>query len=65
MEGGENMAVPKRKTGKSATRSRRSANMNMTAKNLVECPQCHSLKLSHRVCPECGYYNGREVVAAE
>lgn len=59
------MAVPKRKTGKSATRSRRSANMNMTAKNLVECPKCHAMKLPHRVCTECGSYNGREVISAE
>lgn len=59
------MAVPKRKMGKSDSRSRRSANMQMTAKNLVECPKCHALKLSHRVCSECGSYNGREVVSAE
>lgn len=59
------MAVPKRKTGKSATRSRRAANMKMTAPNLVECPQCHVLKMQHRVCPECGYYKGKEVISAE
>ena len=59
------MAVSKRKMGKSDTRSRRAANMKMTAKNLVECPKCHSMKLSHRVCPECGSYNGREVISAE
>ena len=59
------MAVPKRKMGKSDTRSRRAANMKMTAKNLVECPKCHSMKLSDRVCPECGSYNGREVISAE
>ena len=29
----------------------------------MECPQCHSVKLPHRLCPECGYYNGREVIA--
>ncbi|MEA2466748.1 MAG: large subunit ribosomal protein, partial [Thermoleophilaceae bacterium] len=28
-----------------------------------ECPQCHEPKLSHRVCRNCGYYAGREVVA--
>lgn len=59
------MAVPKRKMGKSDSRSRRSANMNMTAKNLVECPKCHALKLPHRVCEQCGTYNGREVVSAQ
>ncbi|MBS6063109.1 50S ribosomal protein L32 [Criibacterium bergeronii] len=59
------MAVPKRKMGKSDTRARRAANMKMTAPNLVECPQCHALKMQHRVCPECGYYNGKEVISAE
>ena len=56
------MAVPKRKTAKSAARSRRAANMQTSAKDLVKCPQCNEPKLSHRMCPECGYYNGREVV---
>ncbi|MGL5439065.1 MAG: 50S ribosomal protein L32 [Filifactoraceae bacterium] len=57
------MAVPKRKTAKSATRSRRAANMKISAPGLVKCPQCSELKLSHIVCPECGYYKGREVVS--
>lgn len=57
------MAVPKRKTAKSVTRSRRAANMKVVANNTVECPQCHEPKLPHIVCPECGYYKGREVVA--
>ena len=25
------------------------------------CSNCGELKLSHRVCPECGYYNGKQV----
>ncbi len=28
----------------------------------VECPQCHTLRQPHRVCPSCGYYRGEEVV---
>jgi len=31
----------------------------------MECPHCHELKLPHRVCPHCGYYNGMPVVAVE
>jgi large subunit ribosomal protein L32 len=26
---------------------------------LAGCPQCHELKIPHRVCPHCGYYRGR------
>lgn len=29
------------------------------------CPQCKEAKQPHRVCPACGYYKGKEVVAAE
>lgn len=59
------MAVPKRKVSKARRDKRRSANIKMTAPGLVECPQCHEMKLPHRVCPSCNYYNGKEVIAAE
>jgi large subunit ribosomal protein L32 len=29
--------------------------------NLVACQNCQVLKLPHRVCPNCGFYNGRVV----
>ena len=58
------MAVPKRKTSKARQRSR-SANFKAYAPKLVDCPQCHSPKQPHRVCPSCGYYAGREVVKVE
>jgi large subunit ribosomal protein L32 len=29
----------------------------------VECPKCHSPKLPHRVCPNCGNYKDKLVVA--
>lgn len=59
------MPVPKRKQGRRATHSRRSANDKLTPPTVSECPQCHSPKLPHRVCDECGYYNGREVIEKE
>jgi large subunit ribosomal protein L32 len=37
----------------------------MAAPNLVECPQCHEMKMPHRICPACGYYDGKEVVKTE
>ena len=58
------MAVPKRKMSKSR-RDKRRANWKLSIPGMVECPQCHQMKLSHRVCAECGHYNGRAVVAAE
>lgn len=30
---------------------------------IVECPQCHQMKLAHRVCKHCGFYKGVQVVA--
>ncbi|MBI2122918.1 MAG: 50S ribosomal protein L32 [Armatimonadetes bacterium] len=32
---------------------------------LVECPKCHAQMRSHRVCANCGYYAGREVIKIE
>ncbi len=58
------MAVPKNKVSK-ARRDKRRANWKLTAPNLVECPQCHELKLPHRVCPSCGQYKGKEIIKVE
>ncbi len=55
------MAVPKRKLSK-ARRDMRRANWKLAVPGMVQCPQCHEWKLPHRVCPECGYYDGRQVV---
>jgi len=58
------MAVPKRKVSKQRGNTR-FANWKLTAPALVECPHCHELKKSHRVCPSCGYYDGEQVVSSE
>ena len=58
------MAVPKRKVSK-ARRDKRRANWKLEAPNLTTCPQCHEFKLSHVVCKNCGYYNGKEVMKKE
>lgn len=58
------MPVPKRKTGRAKTNSRRSTH-DISAPAKSVCPQCHSPKLPHRVCAECGYYNGKEVIDTE
>ncbi|HEY8500902.1 MAG TPA: 50S ribosomal protein L32 [Clostridia bacterium] len=58
------MAVPKRKVSKQR-RDKRRTHYKLAAPGLVECTHCHSLKLPHRVCKECGYYDGKEVVKVE
>ncbi|HZW97259.1 MAG: 50S ribosomal protein L32 [Clostridiaceae bacterium] len=58
------MAVPKRKWSKARSRRARS-NWKISAPNLVECPQCKSLAAAHRVCKNCGYYKGREVISVD
>jgi large subunit ribosomal protein L32 len=55
------MAVPKKKMSRSRTRQRK-AKWRVKAAHTVRCPQCNAPKLSHRVCPECGSYKGREIV---
>jgi large subunit ribosomal protein L32 len=55
------MAVPKKRQS-SARRDKRRATHAVSAPRLNECPQCHSARLPHRVCPTCGTYAGRQVV---
>ena len=57
------MAVPKRRVSKARRDKRRNNVWKITAPALEECPNCHELKRSHRVCASCGYYKGREIVA--
>jgi large subunit ribosomal protein L32 len=57
------MAVPKQKQSHSRTNKRRSQH-KLTAPTFNSCPQCHSPRRPHRVCPVCGTYAGREIVAA-
>lgn len=55
------MANPKRKWSKARTGKRRSQ-WKLALPGLVSCPQCHVFKLPHRVCNECGYYDGKKVL---
>ncbi|HEY82103.1 MAG TPA: 50S ribosomal protein L32 [Dehalococcoidia bacterium] len=55
------MALPKRKTSK-ARRDKRRSHLSLNAPHLDSCPQCHSPKLPHHVCPTCGTYAGREII---
>ncbi len=53
--------LPKRKLSK-GRRDRRRAHDALEANNLVQCSQCGEMRLAHTVCPNCGYYQGREII---
>ena len=56
------MAVPKGKTSKSRKRIRSSANFKASTDAMHECSHCHAVKRPHRICGNCGYYNGNQVI---
>ena len=59
------MAVPKRKVTSARQNKRRSNVWKHDAPALMKCPKCGEYKAPHRVCDNCGYYNGREVIKKE
>lgn len=58
------MPNPKRRHSKARRDSRR-AHDHLQAPSLSTCPNCHEPKLPHRVCPLCGFYKGKAVMAVE
>ena len=59
------MAVPKAKSSKARKNKRRSNVWKLTMPGFAKCEQCGELKLAHRVCKNCGYYKGKEVVKVD
>ncbi|MDO4540122.1 MAG: 50S ribosomal protein L32 [Syntrophomonadaceae bacterium] len=57
------MGVPKRKMSKARKRRRQAEWRKIDAPTLVNCPQCHELKETHRACLHCGYYKGKSVMS--
>ena len=55
------MAVPRRKISRSQ-RDHRRGHIKIPESALSECTNCHALIRPHRVCPECGFYKGVEVI---
>jgi len=53
--------LPKRKISP-GRRDRRRAHDALKARNIVICPNCGEPRLPHRVCSNCGHYQGREIL---
>jgi large subunit ribosomal protein L32 len=53
---------PKRKLSQ-GRRDRRRAHDALITTSLVQCSNCGEMRLPHTVCPACGHYQGREVIA--
>lgn len=58
------MAVPQRRTSKTRKRLRRS-HLALQETTLTTCKNCGAQIRPHRVCPECGFYRGRQVITVK
>lgn len=58
------MAVPKKKQSVSRRGMRRSHDALTKHITVSSCSNCGADHLPHHVCPSCGYYRGRQIVAA-
>lgn len=58
------MAVPARRTSK-AKKAKRRTHYKLTAPGMGKCSNCGEMKRSHRACPSCGQYDGREVISTK
>lgn len=56
------MAVPKRKVSKARRDKRRSNVWKLGNPAMIECPNCHELTAPHKICANCGFYKGAEVL---
>ena len=55
------MAHPKHKLSKQR-RDKRRTHDHAAVPTLSVCPNCGATVMYHRVCPECGYYRGRQII---
>ena len=59
------MGVPKKRTSRQKRDQRRAQNFKAVAPNVTACPNCGEPVLSHRVCPKCGQYRGKQVTESK
>ncbi len=59
------MAVPKNKHSQARRDKRRSNVWKLDTPALSTCPNCGEFKAPHKVCANCGMYNGRQVITVK
>ena len=55
------MPNPKRRHS-AIRRDKRRSHDFITAPQLTTCSHCGPTILTHRICPECGYYRGKQAI---
>ena len=55
------MAQPKRRWSKARTGKKRST-WKLEKPDIAKCKHCGEPVMPHRVCDNCGYYDGKEVI---
>jgi large subunit ribosomal protein L32 len=58
------MGLPKVKLSK-GRKGRRRSHLALALVQLAPCPQCRQPRRPHNICPNCGYYAGREVLKTD
>jgi large subunit ribosomal protein L32 len=53
------MPLPKRRHSSTRGKKRRT-HWKIANPGLAVCPQCKTPKLTHRICPVCGFYAGKQ-----
>jgi large subunit ribosomal protein L32 len=59
------MAVPKKKKSKAKGRSHLAGAWRLPLPARSVCPHCQTSKTPHVVCPNCGWYKGRQAVEVD
>ena len=54
-------AIAQQRRSSRTRRDKRRTHYKISVPGMVVCSNCGELKLSHRVCPGCGFYNGKLV----
>ena len=56
------MAVSKSKITRKKRGQKTACNQKLSTPSLTICKQCNVSKENHRICVNCGYYRGRQVL---